>query len=70
MMLEETKLAAVCCCWFALSANMGKGDICGGGVMGGWEVDEEVRLMERKIVVVYLPIDLSRSGRKLTDITI
>lgn len=49
---------------------MGKGDIFGGGVMGGWKVDEEVRLMERKIVIVYLPIYLSRSARKLTDMTI
>lgn len=45
---------------------MGKSDVCG-RVMGGWEVDEEVRLMKREIVVVYLPIYLSRSARKLTD---
>lgn len=54
-MLEEITLAAVCCCWFALSVN-------NMGNAYGWEVNEEVlRLMERKIVGIYLPIYLSRS---------
>ena len=38
--------------------------------MGSWDVEEEVRLLRKMIVSDYLPIDLSRSGRKLTDMTI